>query len=377
MLSGTIVFCFPALSQNIGIGTVSPSARLQVTDSNVVFSAAGDIPGTTGGASVSGAGRRMLWYADKAAFRAGYVLGTAWDKTNIGFYSFAAGYNTTASGSFSVAMGNNTVAGNSGCIAIGHSCIANGVSSVSIGQGEASGENAISIGFNSSASGDFSMALGDATQASGFSSTAMGTLAQASGDYSIAIGYGVSTNGHTGALVMGDASATTLNAASDNSFRARFDNGYRFYTSGDLSTNAYLAAGDNAWSTSSDVRKKENFEEINGEQVLEKIGRLHLGTWNYKNQNPKTFRHYGPMAQDFYGAFGKDKYGSIGNDTTINQADFNGLNMVAIEALEKRTEKIAQLEAKNKQLETALDKLQQKIDRIDREFSKKKYSAKK
>jgi hypothetical protein len=43
------------------------------------------------------------------------------------------------------------------------------------------------------------------------------------------------------------------------------------------------------------------------------------------------------MAQDFYAAFGKDKYGTIGDDTTINSADFDGVNLIAIQALEKRT----------------------------------------
>lgn len=64
---------------------------------------------------------------------------------------------------------------------------------------------------------------------------------------------------------------------------------------------------------------------------------MRLVSWNYKRQDPAQYRHYGPMAQDFYAAFGKDKYGNIGNDTTINSADFDGVNMIAIQALEKRT----------------------------------------
>jgi hypothetical protein len=56
------------------------------------------------------------------------------------------------------------------------------------------------------------------------------------------------------------------------------------------------------------------------------------------------------MAQDFYAAFGKDNYGTIGNDTTIGQADMEGVSFIAIQALEKRTkeqaEKIKMLEEK-------------------------------
>jgi len=43
------------------------------------------------------------------------------------------------------------------------------------------------------------------------------------------------------------------------------------------------------------------------------------------------------MAQDFYGAFGQDSYGTIGNDTTIAQADMEGVSFTMIQALEKRT----------------------------------------
>ena len=60
---------------NIGIGTTVPAARLQVLDSNVVFSASGSLPNTPGDPPIQGAGRRMMWYANKAAFRVGYVSG--------------------------------------------------------------------------------------------------------------------------------------------------------------------------------------------------------------------------------------------------------------------------------------------------------------
>jgi hypothetical protein len=42
------------------------------------------------------------------------------------------------------------------------------------------------------------------------------------------------------------------------------------------------------------------------------------------------------MAQDFYQAFGKDDLGEIGCDTMINQQDFLGVNLIAIQALEKK-----------------------------------------
>lgn len=76
---------------NVGIGTSAPSAKLHVADSNVVFTANGLVPATPGNPPVSGEGRRMMWYADKAAFRSGYVINNYWDKDSIGNYSVAAG----------------------------------------------------------------------------------------------------------------------------------------------------------------------------------------------------------------------------------------------------------------------------------------------
>ena len=60
------------------------------------------------------------------------------------------------------------------------------------------------------------------------------------------------------------------------------------------------------------------------------------------------------MAQDFYAAFGKDSLGYIGCDTLINQQDFLGVNLIAIQALEKRTQKIEQLETENREQQIIL-----------------------
>ena len=167
------------IAQNVGIGTTTPLARLHVTDSSVLFSATGGIPGTIGNPPVSGFGRRMMWYADKAAFRAGYVTSTEWNQSNIGNYSFAAGYNPIASGISAVAMGN---------------AIANGDYSFAAGGGLASGIVSTATG-GSWAATDYSTALGNNNYAQGYSSTAMGTNTVASGEFSTAIGYNDTASG--------------------------------------------------------------------------------------------------------------------------------------------------------------------------------------
>jgi hypothetical protein len=97
---------------------------------------------------------------------------------------------------------------------------------------------------------------------------------------------------------------------------------------------------------------------VNGEDFLLKISKMPLTTWNYKTQSPASFRHYGPMAQDFFAAFGKDKYGTIGCDTLINQQDFLGVNLIAIQALEKRTQKIEALQKENEALQQRLTEVE-------------------
>jgi Chaperone of endosialidase len=128
----------------------------------------------------------------------------------------------------------------------------------------------------------------------------------------------------------------------DNQMSMRFAGGYQLYSSSNQNSGISLPSGGNSWQVLSDVNRKEIFAPVNGEAFLGKIRDMKLTSWNYKGQDPKTFRHYGPMAQDFFGAFGHDAYGTIGNDTTINQADFDGVNMIAIQALVRRTEHLRQ-----------------------------------
>jgi hypothetical protein len=284
---------------------------------------------------ISGATGSVLFFDVKnASFRSGLL-----NNSVRGNYSTAMGYSTAAIGVGSTAMGWSTEATDFYATAMGYFTIASGGYSTAMGHSTvASGAWSTAIGAGTIASGDRSTAMGNSTTASGFRSTAVGFNATASGDHSTAMGNYVSTNNQDGCFTIGDNSTTTvMNSPAANNFRARFDNGYRFYTSADYSTSCSLGAGANAWSTTSDMRLKENFEELNGEDFLKKIAAMRLVSWNYKKQDPSKFRHYGPMAQDFYAAFGKDKYGNIGNDTTINQADFDGVNLIAIQALEKRT----------------------------------------
>ena len=193
----------------------------------------------------------------------------------------------------------------------------------------------------------------------------MGDNVTASGSYSIAMGSYVSTSGLSGSFTIGDRSTTTvMGTFVANGFRARFASGYRLFTNSAASIGAFLNADANSWAALSDVRKKENFLPVDGEAMLERIAAMPQYTWNYIGQDVTRLRHYGPMGQDFYKAFGHDALGEIGCDTLINQQDFLGVNLIAIQALEKRTEEIKTLKETISELKKEIEELKRTMDEI-------------
>lgn len=187
----------------VGIGTNSPLARLHVADSSVVFTGQNTLPLSPRNPPVSGAGHRMMWYADKAAFRVGGVLGTIWDKDSVGKYSFASGYSTKAIGESSSALGYFTVADGDYSAAIGYSSKAIGRYSISLGFAtEAIGENSISIGYQTIATGFNSTAIGGRfSRATGTLSTVMGFSTEARGNTSTAMGVSTKTKSIAGTVI--------------------------------------------------------------------------------------------------------------------------------------------------------------------------------
>lgn len=311
------------IAQNVGIGTTTPhnSALLHVdagTSTNLGLLVTGTFTGGPSSVPNLGTGLRLMYYPAKGAFRAGLSLFDRWDDGSVGNYSMATGYATMASGEASTALG-----------------------------------------LSSNATGYGSFAVGNGAVASGQHSIALGVGATANGNYSVALGSNVTTSGHSGAFVLGDNSGTTvMGSFVANGFRSRFAGGYRLLSNSNADIGVVLGASGNSWSAISDARLKENFLPVNGEAVLAKIAAMPQTTWNYISQEDKRDRHYGPMAQDFHAAFGKDNLGEIGCDTLINQQDFLGVNLIAIQALEKRT---ATLQKENEALKARLEKLEKLV----------------
>jgi hypothetical protein len=264
-----------------------------------------------------GAGERMMWHPFKAAFRVGGVDNTQWDDGSTGFYTLAAGYNTIAQGNYSVA-----------------------------------------IGYAAQALQSYGVSLGYTTNSDGTGAVALGYRSTANANYAVAIGQRASANGFSGAIVISDASSTdSLLASANNQFSVRAAGGYRLYTNATKTTGMQMNAGGSSWVVISDRNRKQDFLAVDGEDLLARLRGVPVTTWRYRDEADRSVLHIGPMAQDWQRAFGFSRDG-----TTINMSDFDGVNLAAIQALERRTERLqaenAELHAQNRSLEERLQRLE-------------------
>jgi hypothetical protein len=151
----------------------------------------------------------------------------------------------------------------------------------------------------------------------------------------------------------------TINTNNAEQMVLRADAGiYITNTSGDAPANvgdlintvsgAHLTTG-GTWTDASDVALKENFAEINAEDLLARIAQLPIREWNYKAE-PDAIRHIGPTAQDFYRLF------EIGtDDKSIAPRDLAALALAAIQRLDQR----------NRELNKYAEMLQSRIARLE------------
>ena len=87
-----------------------------------------------------------------------------------------------------------------------------------------------------------------------------------------------------------------------------------------------------------DRNVKENFQPVDGREVLTRLAAMPITTWNGKAQS-SDIRHMGPVAQDFHAAFGLG-----GTDKGIATVDADGVALAAIQGLHTMVrEKEAQL----------------------------------
>jgi trimeric autotransporter adhesin len=310
----------------------------------------------------TGAGYRMMWHPQKVAFRVGYVDGAQWDESNIGYYSIAAGALTTAAGIYSVAMGNqNTVeVGAQAGVALGSGNVVT-----------ATGSFGVALGLNNDVLNTAGIAIGQNAWSNGDAAVALGYRTTADADYSQAFGYRASTNGHTGAKIFGDASTTdSIEAVANNEFAVRAAGGFRFRSNATLTNGCNIAAGGASITCASSVTLKENFLDVDGDDVLARMRRIPVNSWNYIDEGRQS-RHLGPFAEDFWREFG------LGSEPlAIGHLDIDGVNFAGVKALDARTlqmqstitgqaRRIETLEADNRALRESNAGLEARIARLE------------
>jgi hypothetical protein len=332
------------------------------TDRMRVDSAGGVIAlGTIGYGIIpaTGAGWRMMWHPQKVAFRAGYVDGTQWDESNIGYYSWAGGALTTAAGIYSFSMGNNNLIEESaqGGVAIG------GNNKV-WGSGVDLAYYGVALGYSNEVKDQYGVAMGYNNSIDGDAAVAIGYTSTADADYSMAFGYRASTNGKIGAKVFGDASTTdSIEAVVNNEFAVRAAGGFRFRSNATLTNGCNIAAGGASITCASSRTLKENFGEVDGDDILQRMRRIPVNTWNYIDEG-RTSRHMGPFAEVFWREF------ALGNEPlAIGHLDIDGVNFAGVKALDERTTRqaadIEALRARNAALEARNADLEARLARLE------------
>jgi hypothetical protein len=297
----------------------------------------------------TGSGVRLMWYPRRAAFRAGRVSGSEWDDGSIGNHSVAMGDGTLASGAGSFAAGVNSQATAAAAVALGSGSVASGLTSTALGSAtRASGTAAVALGQNTTASGVAALAAGRNVLASDSAAIALGSSASAG----------------SGAFVFGDISSAAVVTADRNQFAVRASGGILLRTNAALTTGCTLAAGSGTWACTSSRLAKTDFRDVDAETVLERLGALRIESWRYTDDRSGA-RHLGPTAQDFRAAFGLGA-----SDTAIATVDADGVNMLAIQALERRTrelrertEQVEMLTARLVEMERRLGELEARVPR--------------
>jgi len=152
--------------------------------------------------TVEGAGTKLQWLYDLAAFRAGEVSGTQWDVANIGQYSFASGQNNIANGAWTFSIGYGNESSGNYSATIGAANTASGTYATAIGSGSnASGATSFAAGESLIVSGNNATSFGTTNIASGAVSTATGNFTRAVGNNSFSGGVGTYMNTLNGFVV--------------------------------------------------------------------------------------------------------------------------------------------------------------------------------
>lgn len=163
--------------------------------------------------------------------------------------------------------------------------------------------------------------------------SATGTI-NVGGTDSIILGGRNCTIGHA-TNFMYNTLPTLITSNASNSVTLVNSTGMRCFSNNALTLGVNIPAGGTAWAAICDENKKKNLIVANYDEILQKVNRLPVFQYNFKNQ---TVDHvtFGPMAQDWHAEF---KFGTY--KMGINTMDLDGVALAAIKGL---TNKLNRLE---------------------------------
>jgi hypothetical protein len=247
------------------------------------------------------------------------------------------GSSNTASGSMSVVGGGalNVASNTSATVGGGIGNTASG-SAATVAGGE---ENTASVigatvggGYSNIASHQGATISGgwDNSAASYFSAIPGGASNNitSSGDYSMAFGIGVYVNNPYRVMLFRGAAFGRLGVNRDDN-----DGGVSYPihvgTTTSNGNGAHLTGG-GVWTNGSSRSFKEDFQVLEGTEVLDRITAMQVTRWKFKGTDEK---HIGPVAEDFYEAFGCGT-GIPGEDSRYLAAgDVAGVSLIAVQEL--------------------------------------------
>jgi hypothetical protein len=291
--------------------------------------------------------------------------------TVAGGKSNSAGYFATVAGG-----GGNEASSDYGTVGGGHDNAATGfLATVGGGLGNTAGSYLATV-----SGGGLNDAVGSwATVGGGWDNNATGDYATVGGGWdNNATGHFSTVSGGANNTCSGDATfvcGNNAHAVCDSSFvfnDGRYDgnigqttqprrfiavasNGTYFYSNETATLGVALPANGTAWVAICDSTKKHRYGRVNGAEILDKVSRLPIETWSYK-EDPNGIRHIGPMAQEFYALFGIGE-----SDTTISTLDPDGIALAAIQELQKQN---AELRAQNNRLQERLEKVEVQLQQL-------------
>jgi hypothetical protein len=153
--------------------------------------------------------------------------------------------------------------------------------------------------------------------------------------------------------------------------------GARWYASStgagswNLASNVLLWNNSGTWVGSSSRKLKENFTQLNPDDLLNKISQLDITRWNFKSEG-KKITHIGPVAEDFYRIF---KTGDT--EDHLATIDTAGVSLAGVKALsgkvksqqeqiKSQQKQIEELKLHNRQLEERLNSVEENTKRLSK-----------